>query len=690
MPTSSCRKPGILAGTLVLLLAGCTGGQSGTNRLDEGTPSDQIENPLEQAQEALAKGTDTGTCHTVLQQVNVHLSHQPEQRPAPLTEEQRRVLQDRKLFGLDADELAEVESGSFTLLDAQHLDLCFLLHDAARSLELEGLSQPEQAAAAFAWVVRGIRLLQRNEDLLPPQFVLRRGWGTARERALAYVALLEQLGIPGCILAIPAEDSDQPRLWACGALASLDNGKKAVLLFDPHCGLPLPGPSGPASGELAAAFRRALPIHAEKGRQIATLADVRAHPELLEVFHIDDKHRYDVSAAQLQHVRIAAPGMLSGLAPRMRYLEEQLTGMNGTPRLALDPVQLVAAWTAVAGEQGGSPVEVAIWGDGTRAQREFWPSEEGGTGKTQQLRDRLRELVPWGILPKQILELPGDPGRQLQMFFSTPFAEALMTPNSLRDQVLRGRLDEAAGQLVPKRDELLTQRKGFGSATALFDASARNLIETHEELHGQEQHVESATSLDQKINVWCDLWGQLIVTAQGNLLRAEKEAARPGGKDPAARNQAQAQADAVWKQGQEPLMVLLGGRGAQVRTCEVTYLLALCKQEMAERLQARVDRAAAGATEADVQLARDAWKDAVLWWQNYDSDLSTLLADLPEAANYRSGAAAARLLHARARAALGESAVARALLENVGGDLTPVEQTGRLYLVRQLQGQPKK
>jgi hypothetical protein len=350
----------------------------------------------------------------------------------------------------------------------------------------------------------------------------------------------------------------------------------------------------------------------------------------------------------------------------------------------------VSAWAAAAGEQAGGTVEVAVWKDATSVQRQFWSTEEGGTDKAHQVQDRIQELVPWGALPKQILELPGEPGQRLKGFFLAPFAEPILTPNSLRDQVLRGRLDDAAGELFRRRDEMVNQRKRFGAATSLFDNSARSLIDAHEELRTHEPLLQSATSLDQKISVWCDLWVKLIFTAQGQLYKAEKEAARAGGKDSGARDQARAQVDAVWKEGQEPLMVLVEGRSAQVRTADVTYLLGLCKQETAERLQVRVDRAGANAPEADVEAAREAWKDAVMWWQNYESDLAALLADLPAAASHRSGAGAARLLHARARIALGEFAAARALLEDTSGDLTPLEQTGRLYLARQLQGQAKK
>src|SRR3712207_6856707 len=51
----------------------------------------------------------------------------------------------------------------FRALDARHMDLCFLLRDAVRSLELENLAPAEQVAAAFAWVMRQV-MLQEGED----------------------------------------------------------------------------------------------------------------------------------------------------------------------------------------------------------------------------------------------------------------------------------------------------------------------------------------------------------------------------------------------------------------------------------------------------------------------------------------------------------------------------------------------
>ena len=46
----------------------------------------------------------------------------------------------------------------------------------------------------------------------------------------------------GCILTLPTGDKSAPRLWAVGVVVG---DGKAVYLFDPRLGLPLPGPGGP-------------------------------------------------------------------------------------------------------------------------------------------------------------------------------------------------------------------------------------------------------------------------------------------------------------------------------------------------------------------------------------------------------------------------------------------------------------
>src|SRR5262249_40598123 len=151
----------------------------------------------------------------------------------------------------------------------------------------------DRARLAFAWAVRQVRLWPPAERdaarllphgdravVVPPHLVLRRGWGSAAERALVFLGLLHQLGIDGCLGCLPGAREGPASPWACGARAG-----DGLLLFDPCLGLPLPG---------------------RKPGEVATLAEVRAHPELLKALAPEEKQHpdakqwaYDVTAEQV-------------------------------------------------------------------------------------------------------------------------------------------------------------------------------------------------------------------------------------------------------------------------------------------------------------------------------------------------------------------------------------------------------
>jgi hypothetical protein len=651
----------VLTGIVVLFVVGLllVAPQGPTKLTTE--PGRQPNEALDQAQELLATANDSATCRTALQQLNVRLSHETDRRPAPLTEEERNLLLDPKQLGLTPDELAEVENPSFSPLDAHHVDLCFLLQDVARALDVQDLSQPEQAAVAFAWVMRQVRTAGREEDLPAPEFVLHRGWGSARQRALIFVSLLEQLGIPACVLAVPAPENGPLSPWACGALTTLPGGRKEVLLFDPRLGLPLPGAKGPTAPELAEAFRLALPVRVADDRAPAGLAELRRRPDLLGALTTDERHTAGVSTGEIKGSCIYLAGMLSALAPRMKYLQEALPAARSGARVTYDPAGARATWKTVAAGLGEPAPEVRFWKEAARAESQFWPPEEGGHDRSNRVLHKLSELVPTQALPTQIAELEGEPRKRLQVIFNTTFVQFLLHAGMPPDLELHGQYDEAARLLVQIRDELREQKA----------------------------RLAAAVGLDEKIKEWS---GQ-VIAAQAGVNRAEREAARAGGKDEDARaalEQARAELDRVWKSGEEVLSVLLEGRAAELRLPDATYLLALCKQEQAERLQRQLDharRTGRHASEAEVQAAREAWADAGSWWGQYAGDLA-VPADggKPGAAPLirRGSAPAARLLHARAREALGEHADALRLLQDLSGDLTDEEQTARLYLAKQL------
>src|SRR5208282_1045880 len=454
-----CLNP-FLAIVIVILPQGCarrtTVVAPGTSSLS----SDASGETLDSALRSFAGATDAGASRGALQQINASLGQSAARKPASLNPKQEAFLTDPAKFNLDKDALAEVGSSTFTLLDAHHLDLCFLLRDAAGSLGLRG-TLPEsmaafgvaphaagpgcigwaglflnkdmpvqQAAAAFAWVVRQVRVRDVGEGLLPPQFALRRGWGSADDRALAFLALLEQIGVDGC--RIEVEQGGKPALWACGAVIGGD-----IYLFDPRLGLPVPGPGG---------------------NGIATLASVRAHPDLLGQLTVDVKHPYDIKPEQTRRVKLLAACPLSALAPRMKFLEESLATAGVTVRLAADPSASLGRLERAADRAGGSErPAVGIWTPATRALYDFMPPEQGGDdpthhfplqalrgysepgapGMVQMHREQLFEfqLAQWNALPEPVRRLPvnGELGLKPRNHYAALFVPFYLAPGSERD-----------------------------------------------------------------------------------------------------------------------------------------------------------------------------------------------------------------------------------------------------------------
>jgi hypothetical protein len=619
-------------------------------------PKSTEDNPLDTARAALQRQTDFTTCRGALQQINTHLGAGKGGHRAALPPDQAERL--RGLFGLDPGELDEIRGGNYTPLDGHYLDHCFLLRDAARSLDLKGLpngpdGKPlrpaalDRASAAFAWVTRQVRLAAIGEQV-PPAFALRRGWGSALERATVFLDLLDQLNPPeqpdgaaaeflGCLVLCPGKDG-KPRPWACGVVVGAG---PEVYLFDPRLGLPLPGP---------------------KGQGVATLAEVGKDPALLAQLTVDGKHPYDVTAEQAKAARLQLYRPLSALAPRMRPLQEQLLGPALPVRLAADAEKDLERLRAAARAQGLKDGEVEVWKEGTKLLRNFLPPEEGGvdgphpiplralSGFTTQddptvvqvQRRQLftLELVPWASYPRQFR----DParfrfdvglGERLHTQFAGPFVAAVLEPNQPRDLLLRGR----------------------------FTPATRKLVEEQEVWPEVQRRRAAAEDLDKRVGEWTDR----ALSGYAAQLRARG--------DPAALAAANQQVADVWKES-EPIMVLLQGSMAGPRSAELVYQLGLCMHERAERLQARLDLLArapgAAAGKAEAERAREAWKDALRWWNTYAEE------------NPRSPAVASALrLRGRAQEALGDRSAAVATWSAPPEGADALEKVACLYLARQ-------
>jgi hypothetical protein len=628
---------------LVWLLLG--GGPGSKIRRDR--PGTTSENTLATAAAALAHAGDAETAKTAMQQINNQLGRDPGRRVPTLTDQQRKEL--RHLFGFDEDALAELDSSTFTLLDAHHVDGCLLLRDAARSLEIEGITDAngkpvqstslERAALGFEWVVQQVRLQepafspQVGTEItgrpLPPAFVLRRGWGTPLERALVYLALLRQMGGPdkllGCLLILPNQLVAGSSLWACGVVV---DGGRELYLFDPQLGLPLPGPDG-------------------KG--IATLTEARTNPAVLAQL-VGCGYEVTPEKARAAEVNYVCP--LSALAPRLLYLQTELL-LDVQVSLAADPGKELARLKEAAGRE----TAVNAWQEGKTANgkpqvgatllRRFLPPEEGGSDGTKPYLRRqvaIDQLVPWNDLPEQyqtiiLAKFPESHplARGVRNVFGEPFRRAIMDPQSARDLLLRGQFEKAGRELEKDKQRLETAIR----------------------------QQEVAGSLDKDLRQWVD---------EAVALYAEQRRAAEAGNADATAEVNRRLTDHFSAENARALYVLFFAATARGRLADVFYQRALCKHCEAELLEARLRlQARAGKEQLDDKATqeenvRKAWEEVEAAWRRY---LEEYRAD--------TGNPAARRFHGRSEAMLGRWNMAIEEWEK----LPPPEKMAGLYLAEQ-------
>ena len=630
----------------------------------EGGGQGAADNELATARAALAKSTDLATCRAAIQRFNAHLALEAKHRPPALSPEQKAGL--RHLLSLDDGDVAELSSDDYTLLDAYHLETCLLLRDAASSLEVVAppgkdgkparLTPTERAEAAFAWTCRQVRLSEGEGILAPPAFVLRRGWGSAVERGLVFCALLEQMGtsegesasLQGCLLKLPAAGAET-RPWACGV--AVGDKPDGLLLFDPRMGLPLPGPGG-------------------KG--IATLAQAQKDPAVLGQLEAG-KRSYDVTAEQARKVQVFAVCPLSAASPRMRVLQDVLLRereWHGKPlpapvpvRLAEDAPQALARVRAAAEANGAKAEVVRYLPEGASLARRSLTKAEGGSDPGVQFpvrllpgftraddpevrvlpRSRLLELasVPWRAFPevfRQEREFRFDTGAggALRNVFVVAFTKPFRDPDSVRDEILRGRVDDTVSQrLVRERDYWRQARQRKADSPAVRRGVAEWIAKAKE----------------------ADL--------------ALARAANDGGDVATARA---ALNDLIRLQAGDPVEVTMISAMAGPRAADLTYQLGLCLHERANRMQTRHMLAARAGVDLPDELkrARSAWEDAEDKWKSLLDDFP----DDPSSAN-------ARRLRGEALMKAGEPAKARQAWLSPVGQGTAMERLGDAWLARE-------
>jgi hypothetical protein len=341
------------------VLSGCT--TSAPAKKPESNAKGPNNDPRRVGLELVRQAPDAARCWEGLQLLNSDIQQRPATRDRlHLKPEARQFLQTEA--GLSEDELQEVDSPTFRRTDAHYLAECFLLRDLERALEVAGMPPEELASNALAWVNRHVLLHQQGDDWLPPVQVLQRGYGSLRDRARVFLALLRQIPMEGAAVVL-SEAPDDPVLIAAIPATSRDR----IYLFD---------------------LRQGTAVRTADGK-IATLQDAQQDPKLLGETGLDAKQ-----LAGLQ-LRLACP--LNALAVRMQDLEQTLQVQDR-----------ITVYLAVAGVQQDlhrlSQLPVNLWNtpvaagrtdpSPTRALRLFLPPEEGGIDKTDRRNRFQADLVP--------------------------------------------------------------------------------------------------------------------------------------------------------------------------------------------------------------------------------------------------------------------------------------------------------
>jgi hypothetical protein len=648
------------------ILSGCEGAKE--------VKSTQRKKDQPDARELYRTATDATEFRVANERANALLAGDPEAitRHYPGAKDKYQKFLETAV-GLDKAEIDEVNSSTFTLLDAHYLEGCFLLREIARSLPLQGLSPLQQAEYCFGWVMRHVFLENGRDELLPPPYVLRRGQGNAAERAWVFLALLQQVGalsgssssLKGCLIALPVKNG-HPRPWLAGVLLakSAESEQPAIYLFEPRLGLPVPG---------------------LVGKRIGTLEELLKNPPaLLDFFKsADGSLTYDVDGnlAKQAEIRLVFP--LSGLSARMRYLQDELffgvdpigIAVRGPElydkfsKLGVAPVHV---WIASSAKGGALPTSPTL------ALRQFLPPEEGGVDKSRRLERFRGQVLPGAAILQGFADeklskadLPvADAEQKLGWLAQQVWMNYIDFP---RQELLRGRLDDGIKRLVRIQK-------------VLDDSRTANLDET--QIAKWRQRVMEAYR-DENAAKIAEIWGE----DQWLLQLVNEPEQEPGSRQLVAEpGDAGAKSRSTSK---KLLSEIVFGALYEPLHAKCTYLIARRWQEISDRLQAQLRQPGfeAGARgDKARQEVNKALTNADAWWASYEQDnpltveaLRTRLAIVKKNINgnryplavglleyhgemFREGASG-RLQHARVLEQLGQPVRAKAMLKKLSDDL---------------------
>ncbi len=533
------------------------------------------------------------------------------------------------LAELNEPQKQEVLQKGPTKLDSHYLvDAFFFREIASRLSNTEDLwssfcqdKNEKKITRFFTWVCRLIAFQaphpQRPEfAIVNPTLVLKRGFGSGLDRAVVFLNLIEQAngtqgGVAPILIALPPKGAGLSRylvgVWSVA--------KKDFWLLDPDLGLPLDLVQ-PAWGWLG-------PI-------------VKA-PEKIPALQVNQQ-TWDLEATAISQAKFHLVRSLSSLSPRLQATETLLQQNGVSLYLGRDPAAELAetekALESIGVAKPASGARVALWKPAIGQLRDYTNPDEGGADeKDIRLQSFQRTVIPLDALPPALRidlhvglsPLAGQPGNWLIDFprwdagltelvpfviadrianmFAGSFLQSAFEPGKTRDQLLRGKWVKLVPELVGEGDAYKKAQRAY---------------ETNKD------------RIDKEVTSW------LVRTEK--LYADENRAKRSGPSNEAAT--ISKVIDDSWKVS--PLLGVISNALARSRGVEVAYLLAIIRQEEAERStrgKISEERFMAGWSEASaawkrfneelgsgicVDIARSCWAESVFWTGSKDRAIAIL------------------------------------------------------------------
>jgi hypothetical protein len=585
-----------LLGLLVAFVAliGCSRRPDSADDSEKAKP---VEDPWPRLVTGIRKESDAQSCRRFLSQVSAEIAvagkaeFQPDTLPPSAEGELRKTL------GLTEEQLVDLRNSSYSSLDAQYLAECLYLRDVAKSLELDALPPQRKAELAFAWICRQVVLAPAKRYTqtggiipnppFPPTFILRRGSGSGLERMYVYLALLQQLGLEGCLLG-PAAAFERP--WSYVPVGGRSDEPKGpftavgvrigseIHLFDPWRGSAFPG----------------------------TLKQLQADATLLKPWLEDKAKPWDGSVELVKELVPVFAHSLNAYAPRMKRLEQELRNAGGV-KVSIDPVAFQAQFqkeTQIATVKFWNPPQdpYAL----CRVLSGFLPREEGGSANDQQLYANYL----YGSLPVDLITMVTTQKVPPQYAAAlSPLRPSAEDPNGLPEVIAR--LADIA--LTEFRTSFLTtplpremiQRGRF------FEV-APDLTRTRERYISAQNRLRTDRNRDQDLTEWAKKTKDLYLAA--SLAKSSN--------NPADLAQVAQRMEAHWKSGANVITSIVDLFVAETGLAEATYLFATSTHEQAERAynryqKVRSESKAAATIDKSRLAAYEACAESVGWWEKY-------------------------------------------------------------------------